>query len=621
MPAYFDEPRRRATADAGRLAGLEVLDIVNEPTAAALAYGYQLGLLDRQGRWRGRASRCRSLVYDLGGGTFDVTIVEHRSALLPGAGDRRRRLPRRQGLGRQGRRDRRRDDSGRSTGERPAQRSRELAGAHARRRSRQEDAVGAGAAPRWSSTTAASGSRSRSAARSSRRRRPRSWSGPGSRPRSSCMQAGLTWPEIDRVLLVGGSTRMPMVDADAARTDRQDARRPRSPSTRPSPHGAALYAGLMLSSRAGRGGRRIRRSPTSTRTVWGSCAVEPRTRAASQPGADPQEHAAAAQCDSALQDAEAGPAEREAHASSRARAKIRTPARRSARHHPRPADRPARRLADRRHLHLPGQRPAPSRRQARRPRRGGHDRLPPRQWRCSTASWPSGPAASTSRNLSPPEPRSRVRRRRAAPRPGSAGPGAGGGGAGPPQRSASEITRPPGARSGRDPCARNSPEPATTIPRRRAITERLAARPAAESRRAMRASSAARARAVASSTGEAVAIGADHPAPGGRGSPRSSPAGRRRCRGRRGRAEWIRASGRRRGWSRTAPPSRPSAAAPAKLRRQAQTGVRRTPTYTSSPLRRRSVSVRPRGIGRPSSNGMMSVVVEPTSIRSPGPSG
>src|SRR5262249_7290994 len=46
VPAYFDESRRRATMDAGRLAGLEVLDIINEPTAAALAYGYQLGFLD-----------------------------------------------------------------------------------------------------------------------------------------------------------------------------------------------------------------------------------------------------------------------------------------------------------------------------------------------------------------------------------------------------------------------------------------------------------------------------------------------------------------------------------------------------------------------------------------------
>ncbi len=75
VPAYFDESRRRSTIDAGRLAGLEVLDIINEPTAAAIAYGYQLGFLDPSGRSRA-AKPLRVLVYDLGGGTFDVTIVE-----------------------------------------------------------------------------------------------------------------------------------------------------------------------------------------------------------------------------------------------------------------------------------------------------------------------------------------------------------------------------------------------------------------------------------------------------------------------------------------------------------------------------------------------------------------
>jgi molecular chaperone DnaK len=75
VPAYFDETRRRATVDAGRLAGLDVLDIINEPTAAAIAYGYQLGFLDQSGRLVGERP-LRALVFDLGGGTFDVTIVE-----------------------------------------------------------------------------------------------------------------------------------------------------------------------------------------------------------------------------------------------------------------------------------------------------------------------------------------------------------------------------------------------------------------------------------------------------------------------------------------------------------------------------------------------------------------
>lgn len=75
VPAYFDEPRRRATVDAGRLAGLEVLDILNEPTAAAIAYGHQKGLLNEQCGWSAERPQ-RILVFDLGGGTFDVTIME-----------------------------------------------------------------------------------------------------------------------------------------------------------------------------------------------------------------------------------------------------------------------------------------------------------------------------------------------------------------------------------------------------------------------------------------------------------------------------------------------------------------------------------------------------------------
>ena len=72
VPAYFDEVRRKATQDAGYIAGVEVLDIINEPTAAALAYGYHRGQLfgDLSG------SPKRVLVYDLGGGTFDVTVME-----------------------------------------------------------------------------------------------------------------------------------------------------------------------------------------------------------------------------------------------------------------------------------------------------------------------------------------------------------------------------------------------------------------------------------------------------------------------------------------------------------------------------------------------------------------
>jgi molecular chaperone DnaK len=73
VPAYFDEPRRKATWQAGELAGLRVLDIVNEPTAAALAFGEDLGYLSRDGAVR---EPMNVMVYDLGGGTFDVTLID-----------------------------------------------------------------------------------------------------------------------------------------------------------------------------------------------------------------------------------------------------------------------------------------------------------------------------------------------------------------------------------------------------------------------------------------------------------------------------------------------------------------------------------------------------------------
>ncbi|MCX7428510.1 MAG: Hsp70 family protein [Planctomycetia bacterium] len=78
VPAYFDEVRRKATQDAGYMAGLEVLDIINEPTAAAVAFGHQKGLLDR----KGETEPMRVVVYDLGGGTFDVTVMEIRGSHL-----------------------------------------------------------------------------------------------------------------------------------------------------------------------------------------------------------------------------------------------------------------------------------------------------------------------------------------------------------------------------------------------------------------------------------------------------------------------------------------------------------------------------------------------------------
>ena len=65
VPAYFNDSQRQATKDAGKIAGLDVLRIINEPTAAALAYGMDKEEQDQ-----------KIMVYDLGGGTFDVSILD-----------------------------------------------------------------------------------------------------------------------------------------------------------------------------------------------------------------------------------------------------------------------------------------------------------------------------------------------------------------------------------------------------------------------------------------------------------------------------------------------------------------------------------------------------------------
>ena len=78
VPAYFNDAQRQATKDAGRIAGLEIVRIINEPTAAALAYGF------------GKQLDATVAVYDLGGGTFDISILEIRDGVfdvLSTAGD------------------------------------------------------------------------------------------------------------------------------------------------------------------------------------------------------------------------------------------------------------------------------------------------------------------------------------------------------------------------------------------------------------------------------------------------------------------------------------------------------------------------------------------------------
>jgi molecular chaperone DnaK len=75
VPAYFDDTRRKATKDAGRIAGLDVLDIIDEPTAAALAYSFQPPAGQERALPLLAGDPRTVLVYDLGGGTFDVAVV------------------------------------------------------------------------------------------------------------------------------------------------------------------------------------------------------------------------------------------------------------------------------------------------------------------------------------------------------------------------------------------------------------------------------------------------------------------------------------------------------------------------------------------------------------------
>merc|ERR1711903_433746 len=67
VPAYFNDSQRQATKDAGAIAGLNVLRIINEPTAAAIAYG-----LDKKSNMAGERN---VVIFDLGGGTFDVSLL------------------------------------------------------------------------------------------------------------------------------------------------------------------------------------------------------------------------------------------------------------------------------------------------------------------------------------------------------------------------------------------------------------------------------------------------------------------------------------------------------------------------------------------------------------------
>jgi len=253
VPAYFDETRRKATQDAGFMAGFEVLDIINEPTAAAVAFGFQHGFLRPDGT--GNMPRT-ILVYDLGGGTFDVTVMEiqgtHFNALATdgdvvlGGRDWDQRLV-----------DYVAEDFIRKFGIDP----REDPNASGRLWRECEDAKRTLSA-RTKATLACDYQGHAVRLEITRQHFQEMTQDLLDRTafttRQAVQAAGLDWKEIDRVLLVGGSTRMPAV----AEMLRQLTGREPDCSVSPDEavaHGASLHAGILLAKHHGQAPRfRIR---------------------------------------------------------------------------------------------------------------------------------------------------------------------------------------------------------------------------------------------------------------------------------------------------------------------------------------------------------------------------
>jgi molecular chaperone DnaK len=246
VPAYFDEVRRKATMDAGYMAGLEVLDIINEPTAAAVAFGFQQGFMRPE---HAGDARKRILVYDLGGGTFDVTVMEiggPEFTALATDGDvvlggkdwdqrlvdfvaeefiRKFGIDPREDANVNGRLWRECEDAKRTLSARTkATIACDIQG-HAVRtevtRQQFEDMT-RDLLDRTSFTT-----------------------------RQTLQAAGLEWKDIDRVLLVGGSSRMPAVVGMLRQLSGKEPDCSVSPDEAVA-HGAALHAGLIISQHQGK---------------------------------------------------------------------------------------------------------------------------------------------------------------------------------------------------------------------------------------------------------------------------------------------------------------------------------------------------------------------------------
>jgi molecular chaperone DnaK len=243
VPAYFEETRRRATMDAGKLAGLDVIDIINEPTAAAIAYGYHLGFLDRGCRLTGDQP-LRVLVFDLGGGTFDVTIVEIKGTYFKalatdgdvqlGGKDWDERLLNLVA-------DRFRQQCGTDPREDPVSMQELWLEAEAAKRTLTE---------RKKAALHVNHKGQRQKIEITREEFEEATAALLERTRMTTeivvRQAGITWQTIDRVLLVGGSTRMPMVKRMLKEKTGKEPEASINPDEAVA-HGAALFAELLAS--------------------------------------------------------------------------------------------------------------------------------------------------------------------------------------------------------------------------------------------------------------------------------------------------------------------------------------------------------------------------------------
>jgi molecular chaperone DnaK len=239
VPAYFDEVRRKATQDAGYIAGFEVMDIINEPTAAAVAYGFGEGYLTG----KESAERKKIIVYDLGGGTFDVTVMEvggRDFVTLATDGDmqlggrdwdqrmvdycaeeyiRKYGLDPREDPNVEGRLWRECEDAKRTLSARSkASVAFEFGGNAIRVEVTRDEfhAMTRDLLDRTAFTT-----------------------------RQTLQAAGLEWGDIDRILLVGGSSRMPAVSEMLKELSGMEPDRSISPDEAVA-HGAALHAGLLM---------------------------------------------------------------------------------------------------------------------------------------------------------------------------------------------------------------------------------------------------------------------------------------------------------------------------------------------------------------------------------------